>query len=66
VPPAVEAAIAAVRRDYAPDRRVRINSVDPSQPDYDASNHNRYLRSKRVLGSSNGVKLLTDDALLRF
>jgi gamma-D-glutamyl-L-lysine dipeptidyl-peptidase len=46
--------------------RVRINSVDPAQPDYDASNHNRYLRSKRVLGSSNGVKLLTDDALFRF
>jgi hypothetical protein len=40
--------------------------VDPAQPDYDASNHNRYLRSKRVLGSSNGVKLLTDDALFRF
>jgi gamma-D-glutamyl-L-lysine dipeptidyl-peptidase len=46
--------------------RVRINSVDPAQPDYDGSNHNRYLRTKRVLGSSNGVKLLTDDALFRF
>jgi gamma-D-glutamyl-L-lysine dipeptidyl-peptidase len=46
--------------------RVRINSVDPAQSDYDASNHSRYLRSKRVLGSSNGVKLLTDDALFRF
>lgn len=46
--------------------RVLINSVDPAAPDYDAYNVERYLRTKRVLGSTNGVLALRDDALFTF
>jgi gamma-D-glutamyl-L-lysine dipeptidyl-peptidase len=46
--------------------RVRLNSMDPAAPDYDDYNRNRYLRTKRVLGSGTGVKLLRDGGLYTF
>ncbi|HSJ07395.1 MAG TPA: C40 family peptidase [Longimicrobiales bacterium] len=46
--------------------RVRVNSMDPAAPDYDEYNRNRYLRTKRVLGSGTGVKLLKDGGLYTF
>lgn len=46
--------------------RVRVNSMDPAAPDYDDYNRNRYLRTKRVLGSGAGVKLLKDGGLYTF
>lgn len=46
--------------------RVRIDSMDADAPDYDEYNRRRYLRTKRVLGSGAGVKLLRDDGLFAF
>jgi gamma-D-glutamyl-L-lysine dipeptidyl-peptidase len=46
--------------------RVHISSVDPAAPDYDELNHRRYLRTKRVLGSTSGVKALRDGGLFSF
>jgi gamma-D-glutamyl-L-lysine dipeptidyl-peptidase len=46
--------------------RVHISSVDATAPDYDELNHRRYLRTKRVLGSSSGVKALRDGGLFSF
>jgi gamma-D-glutamyl-L-lysine dipeptidyl-peptidase len=43
--------------------RVRIDSVDPADPLYDEYNVGRYLRTRRILGSSVGVHRLADDAL---
>jgi gamma-D-glutamyl-L-lysine dipeptidyl-peptidase len=43
--------------------RVRIGGVDPTDPLYDAENVQRYLRTKRILGSRIGVHRLADDAL---
>lgn len=36
---------------------LRINSFDPADPLYDAYNTNRYLRTKRILGSDDADKL---------
>jgi gamma-D-glutamyl-L-lysine dipeptidyl-peptidase len=46
--------------------RVHISSMDPAAPDYDELNHRRYLRTKRVLGSTSGVKALRDGGLFSF
>ncbi len=43
--------------------RIRLNSVRPEDPDYDAYNTGRYLRTKRILGDETGVHRLADDAL---
>jgi gamma-D-glutamyl-L-lysine dipeptidyl-peptidase len=43
--------------------RVRIGSVDPADALYDAENVQRYLRTKRILGSMIGVHRIADDAL---
>jgi cell wall-associated NlpC family hydrolase len=38
---------------------VRVASVDPAKPNYDAFNRNRFLRAKRLLGTSlQGVRAL--------
>ncbi len=33
--------------------RVKINSLDPSAPDYDEGNHKRLVRARRVIGSTH-------------
>jgi gamma-D-glutamyl-L-lysine dipeptidyl-peptidase len=43
--------------------RVQVNSVDPTDPLYDAFNTGRYLRTKRMLDDAPGVHRLADDAL---
>jgi gamma-D-glutamyl-L-lysine dipeptidyl-peptidase len=40
--------------------RVRISSVDPSDPLYDHYNTNRYLRSRRMVPDGRGVHPLTE------
>ena len=32
--------------------RVRVNSLDPSSPEYDKFNHKRYVRARRLIGAS--------------
>ncbi|MCB0276487.1 MAG: glycoside hydrolase, partial [Calditrichaeota bacterium] len=43
--------------------RVRINSMDPQAEDFSEYNRNRYLRSKRLLGTEKGLALLKKDGL---
>ncbi len=40
--------------------RVRISSMDPADPLYDAYNRGRYPRTKRVLGHPEGVHFLAE------
>lgn len=35
--------------------QIRIGSIDPASPDYDAFNTGRFLRARRMLGSTNGI-----------
>ena len=46
---------------------VRINSLDPSDPLYDAFNANRYLRTKRIIGEvmGEGIEELFSNAFYR-
>lgn len=39
---------------------VRISSIDPASENYDAFNLNRYLRTKRMIGSKNDIVALRD------
>jgi len=43
--------------------RVRINSMNPADSNYDDYNRNRYLRTKRILHQEAGVHHLKDDGL---
>jgi cell wall-associated NlpC family hydrolase len=43
--------------------RVRVSSMDSSAPNFDRYNLNRYLRTKRILGSSSRVWSVKDDGL---
>lgn len=38
--------------------RVRVNSFDPSSPDYDTFNHRRFVRARRVIGASAVPEIL--------
>jgi cell wall-associated NlpC family hydrolase len=38
--------------------QIRIGSVDPDSVEYDAFNTGRFLRARRMLGSSNGIRNL--------
>ncbi|HYE58275.1 MAG TPA: C40 family peptidase, partial [Rhodothermales bacterium] len=43
--------------------RVRINSMDPGAPNYDAYERGRYIRARRYLGTPQGVALLREGGL---
>ena len=38
--------------------RVRLNSLDPSSPEYDKFNHKRFVRARRVIGASAVPEIL--------
>jgi len=38
--------------------RVRLNSLDPSSPEYDKFNHKRFVRARRVIGASRVPEIL--------
>jgi gamma-D-glutamyl-L-lysine dipeptidyl-peptidase len=46
--------------------RVQISSVDPDSPRYDEYNLNRYIRSKRMLGSSNNIDYIRQELNMDF
>jgi gamma-D-glutamyl-L-lysine dipeptidyl-peptidase len=43
--------------------RVRINSMDPTAPHYDAFERGRYVRARRYMGTPQGVALLREGGL---
>jgi cell wall-associated NlpC family hydrolase len=45
--------------------RVRVSSFDSTAPNFDSYNLDRYLRTKRILGSDVGIWSVREGGLLR-